>query len=473
MWQLNRGALFAVFLLGTLAVAAVLGCNQVDEVTPPPGGTVTATPQPISSSTVTASPSPVPTQSSNDDRKQAGVTLSSVRPCAVGLTLDPGEACVYADGVESDFFLGVRPDGQTILEGSVGTLESASRVADPGEKLCTCGLSTEVEGLSRTITSLPKPFPNVEVREFRPPPSPYLDPQVKALVDAIEGENLPEIENLIAAGVDVDARAGGGRPMLSRAMSVALRTGNLEFMNVFIDAGANVNAFDDYGDPLVRKAFNTGSEDVLRRLLDAGADPTIGKENRSTVLHEAAWIGRLDALKIFLDEYTEPGTVNQFDNPLLGSAIARENMEMIEYLLDAGANLHARYSDGRPLLARTFWNDSNETLQFLLDKGLDPNDPDGTGLPAWWELLWGGSEIVHRLDLLFEEGADPNSCDHDGNALLFSAIGQNKVYMVAAVLRGGADINALNAEGKTALEFARDGGRPADIIQYLIDAGAE
>ena len=75
------------------------------------------------------------------------------------MRLEPGEVCAYKDRIESDFVLAVLEDGSTKLDGSVGTLENASRIARPGDKLCTCGLETESDGLSRTITALPKPLP--------------------------------------------------------------------------------------------------------------------------------------------------------------------------------------------------------------------------------------------------------------------------------------------------------------------------
>ena len=586
MGRLNRQrAPFVFGLMLSALLLAMLGCTRVDEVTPTPVATATGTAQPPTGTPAPPTDTPAPPTPTP--------TLTPTPECEIGMRLEPGEMCAYEDGIESDFILAVMEDGSTSLHGSVGTLENASRIARPGDKLCACGLETEAEGLSRTITALPEPIAPVEVREFTPPPSPFLgqclvgmevglselcyytgtscvfdvdangvgrfsmfsddreihvsglkhwrtvfefsairsgdiwiigevpepeerrdtsthntcpiDPQVQALLDAFREGDLTAIKNLLEAGVDVDARSESGTPMLGRAIPVAARTGNLGFINVFIDAGANVNAFGDHGYTVLRTALATGSEEILRVLLDAGADPIIGTENRSTIIHEVAWVGRLDTLQLFLDEYTEHGTVNQFDNPLLGSAIAQENIEMIEYLIALGADLHARYPDGTPILALSFLGDEDKTLKLLLELGADVNARDESGGPAWWLLFTQTADYSGRLQILLDGGADPNACDTDGNPMLLHALAPRHIESLSMLIRAGgdpnaidaagnpvlasaiywegleivsrlvegrADVNARDSEGRTMLERAQELGNP-EIVQYLIDAGAE
>ena len=71
-------------------------------------------------------------------------------------------------------------------------------------------------------------------------------------------------------------------------------------------------------------------------------------------------------------------------------------------------------------------------------------------------------------DLLLKYGADPNSCDADGNTVLMYH--RHNLGRLDYFIKAGADINAKNNNGETVLSMAfQEGTR----IQPLLDLGAE
>ena len=86
--------------------------------------------------------------------------------------------------------LAVLEDGNLRVWMEVGewdALENASRIARPGDKLCTCGLETEEQkGLSRTITTaLPEPLAAWVTRVERPTAAASYSPRSALVGDGL------------------------------------------------------------------------------------------------------------------------------------------------------------------------------------------------------------------------------------------------------------------------------------------------
>jgi uncharacterized protein len=164
----------------------------------------------------------------------------------------------------------------------------------------------------------------------------------------------------------------------------------------------------------------------------------------------------------------------------LHSAVQQKMPELVRLLLAYGANPNARLEKALPLLSR----------YILQAAGLDPSAIGAT--PFWMAADFGDVRMMH---LLVEGGANPLLATNDGTTPLMAAAGIDFIegqdrygrrwfqdstmpLQLAALeavkycLELGGDINAVNANGQTAMHGAAYVGSTL-LIQFLFDHGAK
>ena len=104
-------------------------------------------------------------------------------------------------------------------------------------------------------------------------------------------------------------------------------------MQILADAGANVNATDADGDPVLHEAIWRDHANVVQILVDAGADVNAQDSDGDPLLFEAVWRGHTDIVQI---------------------------------LVDAGVDVSAPDSRGRSALSRAQFYGHDEIAQILL-----------------------------------------------------------------------------------------------------------
>lgn len=134
----------------------------------------------------------------------------------------------------------------------------------------------------------------------------------------------------------------------------------------------------------------------------------------------------------------------------------------------------ANYCDPHNGLSLLSWAVSLDRLsiaKLLLERGALLTIRDRNGFIAIHRAVWDAS--VDMVQLLIEHGADVNApgAIHTRTPLIFAAL-RGDAAKASMLLRAGADVEARDTEGMSAVDHATYLGF-ADVVELLIDAGAD
>ena len=282
---------------------------------------------------------------------------------------------------------------------------------------------------------------------------------------------------------------------------LAARQGYATTVRALLDAGADVNQVTagDRSSPLLIATIN-GHFDLAKSLLERGADPNLAAENGATPLY-----GVLNCEWAPKSLYPQP---RAHLNQRIGY------LDLVTALLDRGADPNARlrkkvwYSGysfdlsgvdeigGTPFWRAAYASDL-AAMKLLVARGADPNIPTmkpagrprtadverdvqdvskappvpvgGPGVPPLVAAAGSGygegfAANSHRFAptgmmaavryLVEALHADVNAKDHEGNTALHNAAARGDVEMIQYLVSRGADVMAVNREGKTTADMA-------------------
>ena len=293
-----------------------------------------------------------------------------------------------------------------------------------------------------------------------------------ALMWAVSQQHPDVVKVLLTHRADVHARSESWRQMEAVSphgaleynreipygnntpLMFAARVGDLDSAKLLVAAGANVNDQDAWGISVVTLAAHSGFLDLVEFLLDKGADPNSAAAG-FTALHEA---------------------------------IMRRDEPLVRTLLAHGADPHARLQTWTPTRrqssdlhfepelvgATPFWLAARfsqpNVMRRLVELGADP-------------------KFVHRSDRIVD-GKEGRAYDHklEATTALMAAVGmggggaawvppdrsQREALMLETVKVAvdlGIDVNAVNTDGRTALDAAR-ALKFESVVTYLTSKGA-
>ena len=339
------------------------------------------------------------------------------------------------------------------------------------------------------------------------------------------------VEMLLKAGEDANVVV---TPDGDTALMMAARTGKVDAVRVLLDHGAQVNGTNPRGQTPLMWAVSEKNAAAAKFLIERGANVNV-KTNPlppprkldlifsaptpaggMAALLFAARQNDLASVKTLLDGGADINLQSADGSTALLVAIINEHNELAEYLLDHGADPNLADDKGRAGLYVAIdmrnleWStrpappeqdkvDGLQMINALVKHGANPNARLSKKIPLRGQPSFDGrwanqigatpfwraaqSDDVVVMKLLLENKADASiaSADHTTPLMVAAGVGwsdgqshgstADAPEAIQICLEHGADVNAVNDDGYTALHGASFRGA-VNVVELLVAKGA-
>ncbi|MGE0549892.1 MAG: ankyrin repeat domain-containing protein [Kofleriaceae bacterium] len=334
---------------------------------------------------------------------------------------------------------------------------------------------------------------------------------------------LPSLHDAIADGPDrvVDALAQGAlleardRTDRMTPLGYAAWYGRLEIVDLLLEAGAKIDAVSGTGRSPLSYALERSHRDVAERLFAAGAAPGLAEYvtvegsaiRTESPIVAAARAGHLGWVTRLLDA-NAPIDIRGADGATsLHLAVAAGNTHLGILLLERGASIMPADDETPSILSAVAAGRSVELANRIVLRSSDVSESAGSN--ALRSALLGlavGEQVGPIVDVLIEHGArssdpevlryaveaqhvcaitallaagaDPNSRSPAGtkpdHPLCSACFGDApSLAVVKALLDGGADVNAVDSNGISAVRHVIATSGNLEVVELLLATGAQ
>ncbi|MBR4592548.1 MAG: ankyrin repeat domain-containing protein [Elusimicrobiaceae bacterium] len=274
-----------------------------------------------------------------------------------------------------------------------------------------------------------------------------------SLIRAIKINDADRVRTLMYANVDVNEKNYAGITPLT----VAGEKGNMDIIRLLVERGkANINDKSSYGVTPLIAAAAAGQAEAVSYLLKHGADATAKDDLGKTAMLYASTLEDPKTLSYLItaDKMSINIPDNQGNTPLI-YAVQKGYLRNVKALLDGGANANYRNpTNGLCALATAAAEGNPEMIKLLVKNGkADINLPDLEGrTPIFYAVE---NNRPEALQLLLSAGANPNAQDNSGATALMRASAKNYTDCINLLLRQkNTDVNVADNLGRSALMYS-------------------
>ena len=269
---------------------------------------------------------------------------------------------------------------------------------------------------------------------------------------------------LVEAKADLEAKDNKGRTALDLAAGEAKR----ELANYLRGVGVTSKS-DEAAAKSIFVAAEIGALDAIKKHLDAGVDVNSLNKHKQTALHFAASAGQLDAAAVLLEAKADVAVADKYQKTALHYSARNGHKATTALLLEKGSAVNAKDGKNKTPLDYAIAKKRTEVIELLRAKS---GKTTKELLAA--DDIFAAAEVsdVESIKKLLAGGADVNAKNKGGYTALHLAAKRGQAAAAKALLEAKADIAAASKSGKTALHYVAYYNGNLDLSKALLDAGA-
>lgn len=261
---------------------------------------------------------------------------------------------------------------------------------------------------------------------------------------ALDGGLSSIAQRLIAApGFDVNHE--GHHPL-----RIAIDLGYLDLAKQLLEAGSNPNYRPAEISSALLLCLEKEYYALAKKMVAHGAEVDIRNNKGWTPLIWASIKGRKATVEFLLGHNANVHLCNNDGWNAITGAYFKKHLDIVDLLKEAGAVFGANYSEAAMLSA--YENGHHKIVEMLLEQGANPDvgDEEGNSLP----IKAAKNGHYELLSKLIDKGCDVNCCNSSKTPLIvILSYGENP-GIIKQILEAGADINLATEDGTTALHYA-------------------
>jgi ankyrin repeat protein len=193
-------------------------------------------------------------------------------------------------------------------------------------------------------------------------------------VNAIEGNDIARVKDLIARGADVNAKGKDGQSYLHEAAS----KGHVEIVKLLIEKGADINARNKYGNSALHYAAFENIE-IVKILIEKGANVNVEDNAGKTPLRDAIKFREPEIAKFLIEKGADVNANNGMATTILFDAIHWHLPEIARLMIEKGADVKAANADVITPLYQAVLLEQTEIVKLLIERGADANAKTNEG----------------------------------------------------------------------------------------------
>ncbi len=323
----------------------------------------------------------------------------------------------------------------------------------------------------------------------------------EALRAAASRGHVDIINYLIEHGAMVDGTTPNNH---NTPLMLAVEYNQVEAVRVLLNAGANPNPIDDYGDTALlqatrkttRIAGNNGSIEIAKLLIEKNADThAVSRSSKTTPLMYAMRSNDIELIRLLLNKGADINEKNLHGETPLMYAAAWVDTPVFTFLLRHDPDVTTQTWRGKTALDYATKENKAELVQALLThrgrtrvtsedkercRQLAKRKKDPTTIAVFKHHYQQERALFKAIEednlvavkRLIDEGVDTNSTTSDGNTpLIVAIIKDTSPFIIQLLVERGANINATNTNGETALMIATK-FQDLNALNFLLSKGA-